>query len=115
MTLNNHTDPNALVVGASRGLGRGIAIALANSGVPVTAVARSGSALDELVRDAGSVRSEVADATGSERRGIGKQRLGQERFRHRCAEPVRDFLDLGARIERTLSGEDGDTPAGALG
>ncbi|MSW99122.1 MAG: SDR family NAD(P)-dependent oxidoreductase, partial [Actinobacteria bacterium] len=40
----------ALVTGASRGLGREIAIGLANSGHKVIAVARSTSALDSLAR-----------------------------------------------------------------
>ncbi|CAB4540551.1 MAG: SDR family NAD(P)-dependent oxidoreductase [Actinobacteria bacterium] len=40
----------ALVTGASRGLGREIAIGLANSGYKVIAVARSVSALDSLAR-----------------------------------------------------------------
>jgi NAD(P)-dependent dehydrogenase (short-subunit alcohol dehydrogenase family) len=52
----------AIVVGASRGLGRGIATALAEAGAPVIAVARTAGALAELGRTAGTIRPEVADA-----------------------------------------------------
>ncbi len=52
----------ALVVGASRGLGRGMAIALSGAGADVIAVARSGSALTELAERAPRIRPEIADA-----------------------------------------------------
>jgi len=52
-----------LVVGTSRGLGRGIARAFADAGAPVVAVARTGSALDELAATSANIRTEVADAT----------------------------------------------------
>ena len=52
-----------MVVGASRGLGRGIARAFADAGAPVIAVARSGSALAELATTSANVRTEIADAT----------------------------------------------------
>ena len=51
-----------LVVGASRGLGRGIARAFAEAGAPVIAVARSGPALAELAAVSANIRVEVADA-----------------------------------------------------
>jgi NAD(P)-dependent dehydrogenase (short-subunit alcohol dehydrogenase family) len=51
-----------IVVGASRGLGRGIATAFAEAGAPVIAVARTATALSELARGAGSIEPEVADA-----------------------------------------------------
>jgi NAD(P)-dependent dehydrogenase (short-subunit alcohol dehydrogenase family) len=51
-----------VVVGASRGLGRGIARAFAEAGAPVVAVARTGPALAELVTTSPNIRSEVADA-----------------------------------------------------
>jgi len=51
-----------LVVGASRGLGRGIARAFAEAGAPVVAVARSGPALAELAATSANIRTEVADA-----------------------------------------------------
>ncbi len=51
-----------MVIGASRGLGRGIATAFAEAGVPVVAVARTASALVDLADSAGTVRAEVADA-----------------------------------------------------
>src|SRR5207237_6114888 len=50
-----------VVVGASRGLGLGIARAFAEAGAPVVAVARTGSALAELTTSA-NIRTEVADA-----------------------------------------------------
>lgn len=51
-----------VVVGASRGLGRGIAGAFAEAGAPVIAVARSGPALAELVATSANIRTEIADA-----------------------------------------------------
>jgi len=51
-----------VVVGASRGLGRGIASAFAEAGAPVVAVARTGSALTELATTNPNIRTEVADA-----------------------------------------------------
>ncbi|MGX7680329.1 SDR family NAD(P)-dependent oxidoreductase [Jatrophihabitans sp. DSM 45814] len=52
-----------MIVGASRGLGRGIARAFADAGSPVVAVARSGPALVELATTSANIRTEVADAT----------------------------------------------------
>ena len=49
------------MVGASRGLGRGVAKAFAEAGAPVVGVARSGPALHELASTP-NVRTEVADA-----------------------------------------------------
>ena len=63
MTPNDLSDLTTIVVGASRGLGRGIAAALAEAGVPVIAVARNQIALAELADGAGNVQPEVADAT----------------------------------------------------
>jgi hypothetical protein len=51
-----------VVVGASRGLGRGIARAFAEAGAPVVAVARTGPALTELATTSATIRTEVADA-----------------------------------------------------
>ena len=51
-----------MVVGASRGLGRGIAYALAEVGVPVIAVARAAPMLADLARGAGGIQPEIADA-----------------------------------------------------
>ena len=51
-----------IVVGASRGLGRGIATAFAQAGAPVVAVARTTQALAELAGAHASIRTEVADA-----------------------------------------------------
>jgi NAD(P)-dependent dehydrogenase (short-subunit alcohol dehydrogenase family) len=52
-----------IVVGASRGLGRGIATAFAHAGAPVVAVARTTTALSELAGGAGSIQPEAADAS----------------------------------------------------
>jgi 3-oxoacyl-[acyl-carrier protein] reductase len=52
----NASGRTAIVVGASRGLGHGIATALADSGAQVIAVSRTGSAYPE------GVRAEVVDA-----------------------------------------------------
>jgi NAD(P)-dependent dehydrogenase (short-subunit alcohol dehydrogenase family) len=51
-----------VVVGASRGLGRGIALAFDEAGAPVVAVARSRGALRELAAESVSVETEIADA-----------------------------------------------------
>src|ERR1035441_7254163 len=52
-----------LVVGASRGLGRGIAIAFAQAGAPVVVISRTGSELTELAAANANIRTEIADAT----------------------------------------------------
>jgi NAD(P)-dependent dehydrogenase (short-subunit alcohol dehydrogenase family) len=62
-TMNAFANRTTVVVGASRGLGRGIATALAAAGAPVVAVARSGTALAELADATANIRSEVADAS----------------------------------------------------
>ncbi len=51
-----------LIVGASRGLGQGIATAFAESGADVVAVARTGASLAELAAAHPNVHAEVADA-----------------------------------------------------
>ena len=51
-----------VVVGASRGLGRGIAQAFAGAGAPVIAVARSGPALAGLAATSANITAEAADA-----------------------------------------------------
>jgi NAD(P)-dependent dehydrogenase (short-subunit alcohol dehydrogenase family) len=60
--INDLSDRPVMVVGASRGLGRGIATALAEAGAPVIAVARTNSAPAELAGVAGAVQPEIADA-----------------------------------------------------
>src|ERR1700757_3556399 len=61
MTTTN--DNTTIVVGASRGLGRGIAAAFAAAGNPVVAVARNAAALAETAAaDGATIRPEVADA-----------------------------------------------------
>jgi NAD(P)-dependent dehydrogenase (short-subunit alcohol dehydrogenase family) len=51
-----------VVVGASRGLGRGIARAFADAGASVVAVARTAPVLAELAATSANIRTEVADA-----------------------------------------------------
>jgi len=51
-----------IVVGASRGLGRGIATAFAGAGAPVVAVSRTAAAFPEPASGAGTIRPEIADA-----------------------------------------------------
>jgi NAD(P)-dependent dehydrogenase (short-subunit alcohol dehydrogenase family) len=57
------TNKKALVVGASRGLGRGIAEVFADSGADVVVVARNRARLQELVDIHGRMTAEAADAT----------------------------------------------------
>jgi len=60
--MSELTDMTTIVVGASRGLGRGIATTLAGAGAPVVALARTASALAELAAGSPGIRTEVADA-----------------------------------------------------
>ena len=60
--MNALAHSTTMVVGASRGLGRGIATALADAGAPVIAVARSRPALADLADTAANISTEVADA-----------------------------------------------------
>jgi len=54
---------NAVVVGASRGLGRGVAESLSAAGASVLAIARDRTGLEELSAAHPSIDVEVADAT----------------------------------------------------
>jgi NAD(P)-dependent dehydrogenase (short-subunit alcohol dehydrogenase family) len=60
--MNELSGRTAVVVGASRGLGRGIAQAFAQADASVVAVARSGSSLAELAATDQRIHAEVADA-----------------------------------------------------
>ena len=51
-----------IVVGASRGLGRGIATAFAEAGAPVVAVSRTAAAFPAPAGGAGTIKPEVGDA-----------------------------------------------------
>jgi NAD(P)-dependent dehydrogenase (short-subunit alcohol dehydrogenase family) len=56
----------AIVVGASRGLGHGIAAALAEAGAPVVAVSRTAAEFPEPVGGSGTIQAEIADAGGAD-------------------------------------------------
>jgi NAD(P)-dependent dehydrogenase (short-subunit alcohol dehydrogenase family) len=58
---NDLSGQTAIVVGASRGLGRGIASAFAEAGAEVVAVARTEQALAELAATNANIVTEVAD------------------------------------------------------
>ena len=60
--MSDLSDKSTIVVGASRGLGRGIATAFAEAGAPVVAVSRTAAAFPEPANGAGTIRTEVADA-----------------------------------------------------
>ena len=60
--MNDFSEATTMVVGASRGLGRGIARAFAEAGMPVIAVARDASALAEAAGTSAIIHPEVADA-----------------------------------------------------
>jgi NAD(P)-dependent dehydrogenase (short-subunit alcohol dehydrogenase family) len=57
MTERDLSGTTTIVVGASRGLGRGIATAFAEAGAPVVVVSRTGAAFPD-----GAIRTELADA-----------------------------------------------------
>src|SRR5262245_23651720 len=59
-TMSELSGRTTIVVGASRGLGRGIATAFAEAGAPVIAVSRTAAAFPELAN--GAIQPEVADA-----------------------------------------------------
>jgi NAD(P)-dependent dehydrogenase (short-subunit alcohol dehydrogenase family) len=56
------SDRTTMVVGASRGLGRGIATAFLEAGAPVVAVSRNSSPVADPAGGRGSIQQEVADA-----------------------------------------------------
>jgi 3-oxoacyl-[acyl-carrier protein] reductase len=60
--MNDLSATTTIVVGASRGLGRGIATALAEAGAPVVAVSRTAAAYPKPAGGAGTIRPEVGDA-----------------------------------------------------
>lgn len=76
--MTTPANKTAIVVGASRGLGRGIATVLAETGRPVIAVARSADTLAELADQNANIRAEAADATdpAAAQRLIGEHRPG---------------------------------------
>jgi 3-oxoacyl-[acyl-carrier protein] reductase len=61
-TMSDLSNKTTIVVGASRGLGRGIATAFAEAGAPVVAVSRTEAAFPEPANGAGTIQPEVADA-----------------------------------------------------
>ena len=60
--MNDLSGKTTIVVGASRGLGRGIATAFAEAGAPVVAVSRTPAGFPEPADGAGAIQPEVADA-----------------------------------------------------
>ncbi len=70
VSTNAVSERTTLVVGASSGLGRGIAVAFAEAGAPVVAVARTAPALAELAATTGGITPEVADASDAATPGI---------------------------------------------
>lgn len=60
--MRDLTEAPTIVVGASRGFGRGIATAYADAGARVVAVARTAEALAELAAANPRIRPEIADA-----------------------------------------------------
>jgi NAD(P)-dependent dehydrogenase (short-subunit alcohol dehydrogenase family) len=60
--MSDLSSRTTIVVGASRGLGHGIATAFANAGAPVVAVSRTQAAFPESANGASTIRMEVGDA-----------------------------------------------------
>jgi 3-oxoacyl-[acyl-carrier protein] reductase len=61
-TVSDLSATTTIVVGASRGLGHGIAAALADAGAPVVAVSRTAAAFPAPANGVGSIQPELADA-----------------------------------------------------
>jgi 3-oxoacyl-[acyl-carrier protein] reductase len=61
--MNDLFDRPTMVVGASRGLGRGIVVAFAEAGAPVVAVSRSATTFTQPGNGGGTIQAEVADCT----------------------------------------------------
>jgi 3-oxoacyl-[acyl-carrier protein] reductase len=61
-TRSEMSDRTTIVVGASRGLGRGVATAFAEAGGPVVAVSRTAADFPEAANGSGTIQPEVADA-----------------------------------------------------
>jgi 3-oxoacyl-[acyl-carrier protein] reductase len=61
-TMSTLSGKTTIVVGASRGLGRGIATAFAEAGATVVAVSRTAAAFPELANGSGTIQLELADA-----------------------------------------------------
>src|SRR5919197_1537423 len=61
-TMNELSSRTTIVVGASRGLGRGIAVAFSEAGASVVAVSRTAAMFPEVVTGRGTIQPEVADA-----------------------------------------------------
>jgi NAD(P)-dependent dehydrogenase (short-subunit alcohol dehydrogenase family) len=60
--MSNLSGRTTIVVGASRGLGHGIANAFAATGAPVVAVSRTAAAFPEPANGSGTIQPEIADA-----------------------------------------------------
>lgn len=63
--MNDLSGKTMIVVGASRGLGRAIATALSEAGATVVAVSRSDAAFSGPNQRAGTIHSEIADASSA--------------------------------------------------
>jgi NAD(P)-dependent dehydrogenase (short-subunit alcohol dehydrogenase family) len=61
-TMSDLSGKTTIVVGASRGLGHGIATAFAAAGAPVVAVSRTAAAFPAPAHAAGTIQAELADA-----------------------------------------------------
>jgi NAD(P)-dependent dehydrogenase (short-subunit alcohol dehydrogenase family) len=59
--MSDLSDKTAIVVGASRGLGRGIAAAFADAGTSVVAVSRTPAEFPEPANGSGTIQPEIAD------------------------------------------------------
>jgi NAD(P)-dependent dehydrogenase (short-subunit alcohol dehydrogenase family) len=90
--MSDLSSRTTVVVGASRGLGRGIARAFAEAGAPVVAVARSGPALAALAATSANIRSRVvvvssgAAINGSPASGGYTGSKATQRFIAECAQ-----------------------------
>src|SRR5229473_6847113 len=63
--MSNLSGKTTIVVGASRGLGHGVATAFADAGARVVAVSRTAAAFSERANGSATIQFEVADAGGA--------------------------------------------------
>lgn len=95
----------AIVTGASRGIGRALAFALAKAGSPVGLIARDAGRLDEVAAEitaaGGRVLRRAVDVTDTEAAGIAAEQLARELAD--LGTPVGLLVNAAGRIDREVA------------